>query len=323
MRLLFRMWQDLHRRNRLACIVACIMCLSMAPPTVLARRYPYGVQGAHVVHGSVSFGYFGNTTTITASDRSVIDYISFDIARSDIVRFIQPSPGASVLNRITSARPTNIDGTLLANGRVFFVNPAGVYIGVDAQINVNQLVASGLNISNADYINDQMNFTGGDGTVTNQGDIIATGVILLGKHVINAGNISCPEGHIIMAAGERMFVRELGSGVIIQIDPSTGSEPQDSLPLMESEPGVLNQGNIEAAGGRITLGAGDFYAKAVSNIGSLSASVTTGKAGRIDMTANVGQISNTGSIKARSDSGTGGSIAAAAAEVINSGTIDV
>ena len=323
MGLLFRFWQDLYRGKRFVCTVAYILFLSMAPSTVLARRYPYGVQGAHVVYGNVSFGRFGNTTTITASDRSVINYSSFDVARSDIVRFIQPSAQATVLNRISSARPTHIEGTLLANGRVFFVNPAGVYIGEGAQINVNQLVASGLNISNADFINGQMNFTGGDGTVTNQGDIMAEKVTLLGRHIVNSGHISCPEGHVIMVAGERVFLRELDSEIMVEIDPSTGFELQDSPATMESKPGVLNQGHVEAAGGRITLGAGDIYSQAVSNIGSVSASVTADQAGSIEMMTNAGQISNAGSIEAKSDGGKGGSVHVKADEVINSGTIDV
>ena len=149
--------------------------LSISPTTTMA-----GPEGAQVVNGQVSLQQSGYNTTITASDKAIINYSSFDIAKPEIVQFIQPSSQASVLNRINSAMPTNIEGTLRANGRVFFVNPAGVYIGEGAHINVNQLVASGLNISDMDFINGRMNFVGGDGTVTNQGEIIAEKAYLIG-----------------------------------------------------------------------------------------------------------------------------------------------
>jgi len=100
-----------------------------------------GPEGAQVVNGQVTIQQSGNNTAITASDKAIINYSSFDITQPETVRFIQPSSSASVLNRILSANPTNTDGNLLANGRVFFVNPAGIYIGNGARINVNQLVA--------------------------------------------------------------------------------------------------------------------------------------------------------------------------------------
>ena len=152
------------------------MFFNTSLPVLLA-----GPEGAQVVNGQVSFQQSGYNTTITASDKSIINYSSFDIARPEIVQFIQPSSSASVLNRIQSANPTNINGTLLANGSVFFVNPAGVYIGAGARVNVNQLVASGLNITNSDFINGQYNFSGGNGSVINSGDISAEKVYLIGE----------------------------------------------------------------------------------------------------------------------------------------------
>ena len=79
-----------------------------------------GLEGAEVVNGQVAIQQSGGNTVITASDKAIINYSSFDIAQSEIVEFIQPNSSASVLNRILSAYPTHIDGTLLANGKVFF-----------------------------------------------------------------------------------------------------------------------------------------------------------------------------------------------------------
>ena len=185
---------------------------------VLVSVATAGPEGARIVNGRVSIQQSGSNTAITASDKAIINYSSFDIAQPETVRFIQPGSNASVLNRIISANPTNIDGTLLANGRVFFVNPAGVYIGNGARINVNQLVASGLNISNADFINGRYNFTGGNGAVINNGDIDAQQVYLIGKQVTNSGNINCPAGYVVMAAGERVFLGEPGSDIVLDVE---------------------------------------------------------------------------------------------------------
>jgi hypothetical protein len=118
-----------------------------------------------------------------------------------------------------------------------------------------------------------------------------------------------------------VFLREQGSDVRVAIDPS--ASPQAAGELAGSEPAVLNDGTVDAPGGRIVLAAGDIYSHAISNVGSLSASVKTGDAGDVRLAAGAGRISNTGSIEARSDTAKGGSVSVKATEVINSGTVDV
>ena len=68
-------------------------------------------EGANVVNGDVTIETNGDTTTITASDLSIIEYSSFDIGTNETVQFIQPHELARVLNRIESALPTMIDVT--------------------------------------------------------------------------------------------------------------------------------------------------------------------------------------------------------------------
>ena len=304
---LIRKYPKKHFFERIiASSLMCCMFLNTLFSVALA-----GPEGAQVVNGQFSFQQSGYNTTITASDKAIINYSTFDISRPEIVEFIQPNSNASVLNRILSENPTNINGTLLANGRVFFVNPAGVYIGAGARVNVNQLVASSLNITNSDFINGQYNFAGGDGSVINSGDISAEKVYLIGKQVANSGSIHCPAGYVLMAAGDRVFLSELDSEIMLEIDPQTLPEQTN---LADSGPGVLNQGEVDADEGRIVLAAGDIHTQTISNVGSLAASV------EID---GAGQVSNTGTIEARSDTATGGTVIAKAAEVTNSGKVDV
>ncbi|MBN2270649.1 MAG: filamentous hemagglutinin N-terminal domain-containing protein, partial [Sedimentisphaerales bacterium] len=298
----------LCRRHRAWLMLFCIMLNSYVP---LAMAGP---EGAQVVNGQASFQQSGLNTTITASNQAIINYSSFNIAQPEVVQFVQPSSNASVLNRILSANPTNIDGTLLANGRVFFVNPAGIYIGAGAMINVNQLVASGLNISNADFIGGRYSFAGGNGVVANHGDIVAQKAYLIGRQIINSGTINCPDGYVLMASGDRVFLGEAGSNLMVSTDVPASSEAVGSI----EGAAVLNAGSVEVGSGEIAfVAAGDLYAQAISNVGTLSASADSGGAGSVNLTAAEGTVANIGSIRASS------TIAIEGATVDNSGSLDV
>ena len=98
------------------------------------------------------------TLTIKASDKTIINYQKFDIEKGEHVRFVQPSSRASVLNRITGENPSKIFGKLSANGRVFLVNPNGVYFGPNAIVNTGSFLASTLNIRDEDFLNDSFRF---------------------------------------------------------------------------------------------------------------------------------------------------------------------
>ena len=95
------------------------------------------------------------------------------------------------------------------------MNPAGVYFGIGSEINVNQLVASGLGMSNEDFqavlddVSNLMIFNGdGGGDVTNNGTITANSVYLVGKNVINNGSINCMAGTVLMAAGDGVYLSQ-------------------------------------------------------------------------------------------------------------------
>jgi filamentous hemagglutinin family protein len=287
-----------------------ILCLLLCPviggvgSVVIA-----GPEGAQVINGQVTIQQSGLNTTINASDQSIINYNSFDIARPEVVRFIQPGSDASVLNRILSANPTTIEGTLTANGRVFFVNPAGVLIGPSASINVNQLVASGLNISNADFLNGRYEFAGGAGAVINNGDISAQSVYLVGAQVTNAGHIRCPAGYVVMAAGERVFLGEPGSNVVVDI--SSLELPDVAGTKFNNT--VTNTGTVEAGDGRIVLAAaGDAASSVIENFGGLLASSGT-------VSASASCVGQYGTINVDGTEGDGGNIELTGSELVELG----
>ena len=286
------------------------------PPSVVAAP-----SGASVVRGNVSIQQQGSRTTITASNRSIINYRGgFDIAANESVRFIQPNSRAWVLNRIISGQRTNIQGALRANGRVALVNQAGVYFGASATVNVNQFVVSGLNISNESFLSDSWQFKGGDGAVINDGQISADRSFFIGRKAVNNGSILAPDGLVVMAAGEEVLIREPSGNVYVEVDGKSMDDLREaagvarSAPSAGEEAGVKNTGTVAA--GSILFGVGDDIAQAFTNTGNVVASTSSGEAGRVEIAAASGTATNSGTIEAKN-----GSVKMDASKVVSGGTI--
>ena len=116
-----------------------------------------------VVSGSASFAAAGNILNITNSPNAIINWGSFSIGVNELTRFLQQSASSAVLNRVIGQDPSTILGTLQSNGRVFLLNPNGIVFGAGSQVDVAGLVASTLNLSNQDFLNNRLNFTDGAG----------------------------------------------------------------------------------------------------------------------------------------------------------------
>jgi filamentous hemagglutinin family protein len=111
---------------------------------------------ATVSAGAASVATAGNTTTINqASQRAAIDWTSLSTRANEALIFNQPNAQAIALNRITGSSPSELLGSLTANGQVFILNPNGVLFGAGSQVNVGGLVASTLSMSNADFMDGQ------------------------------------------------------------------------------------------------------------------------------------------------------------------------
>ncbi len=93
--------------------------------------------GGTVVAGSATIASAAGTTTVTAGNNSVLRWGSFDIGTHETVQFIQPGASSRVLNWIGGATPSQINGSLVANGQVYLMNPSGVYFGSTAVVNVS------------------------------------------------------------------------------------------------------------------------------------------------------------------------------------------
>ena len=160
-----------------------------------------------VISGSAVFSQAGNALNITNTPGTVINWQGFSIGSAEITRFIQQNKLSSVLNRVTGGEASSILGQLLSNGRVFLINPNGVFVGGGAVIDTAGFVASSLRLADADFLAGRFKFDEmpGAGKVVNQGQIKAGDggfVYLVAPQVENHGVITSPTGEIVLAAGK-------------------------------------------------------------------------------------------------------------------------
>ena len=246
----------------LAMLLACGSAIG-----VLGTPATANPEGGEVVEGSAEFIFGDDYLRILTGELTIIDWLNFNIDAGYTVEFLMPGLDARVLNRITSGVPTEIMGSLLANGQVFIVNPAGVIFGQGAVVNVGALYAAAGNLSNADFIAGVNRFTDARGIVENRGHLQGDLIALVGGRVANHGTISAPNGTVVMAAGEQVLIGEHLGRVFVQIEAPTSP----SADLLGSS-GDAGQ----------DLAAGDVFSLAAWNTGTIeSGSVTVhGGAGR-------------------------------------------
>ncbi|MEJ0010452.1 MAG: filamentous hemagglutinin N-terminal domain-containing protein [Alphaproteobacteria bacterium] len=281
-------------------------------------------EGGIVSAGSATITSSGTTTTIRQqSDRAVIDWRGFDIAPNETTKFIQPSSGAMVLNRVNGNSATQIDGALQSNGQVIVVNQNGVMFGRTANVDVAGITATSANISNSQFMTQQnpaFDQPGkADATVSNAGTITAKDAGLVGlvaPQVTNSGTITAKLGRVTMASGDSFTLDLAGDGITqIAVNGSVNAQL------------VRNDGTVNANGGTIRLTAAAARGAVnslVENNGTLKAHsigvhngvITLFAAGQTAVASSDSVASRT--VAANSAKKTGGT-----STVRNRGTIDV
>ncbi|MCD6395578.1 MAG: filamentous hemagglutinin N-terminal domain-containing protein [Planctomycetes bacterium] len=299
-------------------IMACWMILSMAivMPVQIAMAVetpgadvlPSGIINSTGINAPVIDGL--NMDITQTAGEAIINWNNFDIGADAGVKFIQPGSSAAVMNRVHDGNVTGIMGSLTANGRVFIINPAGMVFGEGAVVNVSQLVASSLDITDDDFMNGIYTFAGEGGMVSNYGQISAEQVALIGRKVLNAGVIEAPAGTVVMASGGKVFLGAEGSDVVVEV---TGVTLPDAADAAIKDGDVINEGTIEASGGTIVLAAGDTWSRAVEGIDGPTVAVDGG----------VGRVGQFGTLNADGVEGDGGSITLTAADIVVLGSDSV
>lgn len=249
-----------------------------------------------IIAGNAEVSKEINSLIIKASsDQTIIEWDSFSISAKELTQFILPSHTSSVLNRVTSANPSEIFGKLLSNGEIFLINPFGILIGTEGVIDVNRLVASTLELSNKDFLAaGDMAFSGNSKAfIENYGTISAagnTGIALLGRYIVNVGDIITSQGAALVGAGSSILLKTPEKSIVIK----PASNPS------HSGIGLDSSGFIQAA--KIDCRAdGAQYQVAINHTGCVNAISTIKHNGEIYLVAEGGEtrISGIGSVIAQ------------------------
>ncbi|RZA30341.1 MAG: filamentous hemagglutinin N-terminal domain-containing protein, partial [Proteobacteria bacterium] len=296
-------------------------CLRLPLSVAIACIYPsvaYSLpQNPDVAAGSVSMSTSDRTMQINqTSNKAIINWKRFGIGPNESVIFNQPSRTSVVLNRVSGAESSVLDGALSANGQVFLINPNGVLISPTAHINVSGLLASTLDLENHQFLDNNYLFNGKStseaAAVINDGAINAVDggyVVMLSGKVRNNGVIDAPSGHVLMGAGSQATLYINDSSLLgYRIDAGSAAA------LVE------NVNRINADGGQVSLaargltGASQLASAAVNNSGIIEARTLDGKPGAISLTADMqnGRVYLNGTLDASASSGKGGTVDTAA-----------
>lgn len=176
--------------------------------------------GEQVVHGQVEFVHEDGSLSIKTSNKAVINYDSFSIGERERVNFIQPSSSSSVLNRVVGSDLSSILGKMTSNGKVFLVNPNGIYFGQNASLNMGALIVSTLDILDQNFLDDRFYFQVKEGAtpgiIHNLGQITSQeGVVaLISPYIKNEGAIIANAGRVCFAAGEAVTLDFTGDGLM-------------------------------------------------------------------------------------------------------------
>ena len=222
------------------------------PMGASARNLPTGAQ---IVRGQVVINTTGKVMDVNQqSSKAIVNWQSFDIGHGYEVNVNQPSARAAMLARVIGANPSEIYGKLTANGRLYLVNPNGILFGSGAQIDVNRLIASTLNISDDNFWNGNLVFEGNsDAAVKNLGTINAESAALIARHVDNAGAINANQIGLV-GASSKVTLDNFGNGGKLSIDFSALNAGEARSASVANR-GVLDAGDdgeviISAEGGR-------------------------------------------------------------------------
>jgi filamentous hemagglutinin family protein len=266
-----------------------------APLPTYAQALP---TGAAVTAGKVTINAPTANSLVVRQDsqRAVVNWSSFNIGKGSTVDFAQPNAGAATLNVVKGATPTDIAGTLKANGSVFLINQNGIAVSSTGVVDTRAgFVASTLGMSEDDFMAGRNVFSGKGGAVLNRGRIV-TGpggtVALLGSSVGNEGVISAPLGKVALGAGEAATLDLSGDGYLQVLLPADAKNA-DGQAL------VGNKGVIDADGGVVMLKAStvrDALREAVNMPGTIRARTVSGRDGAIVLEGGEGgavQVSGT------------------------------
>ncbi len=225
-------------------------------PLAVAQPAPNAhPTGGVVTAGVASIAQNATTTTIAqTSQRTTINWQSFDIGSQQTVQFNQPSTGSIALNRVIGADPSQIAGRINANGQVVLINQSGVTFFQGAQINTSGLMVTAAGIGDAAFMGGSTTFNQPahpNARIVNNGTITIANAglaALVAPSVANNGMISAKMGHVVLAGAQTATLDLYGDGLLsLDVTNQVAQTPAGGQAL------VTNTGVIRATGGTVQL----------------------------------------------------------------------
>lgn len=290
------------RRGRGATVVALCGLLAGLMGTMEASALDANTlpTAGTVTAGAATLSTSGTTLDVHQStQRAAINWQSFSVGSNATVNFNQPNASAVTLNRVVGNEASVIAGALNANGQVFVLNSNGVLFAQGAQVNVGGIVASILNMSDADFMAGRSTFTstGSRASVINMGTITTADggyAALIGNQVKNQGVIVARLGTAAMAAGDKVSLNFNGNSLVgVAIEQGTLNALVENGNAIRADGGlvVLTAKGVDAVLGSLVNNTGEVRAQTVANkdgkiylLGDM-ANGTVNVAGKLDASA--------------------------------------
>lgn len=277
-----------------------------------------------------------SVTVKQTAQQALLNWETMNVGKNTTLKFDQSAGKTSsgqwiAFNKINdpSGNPTQILGSIQAEGQIYVINKNGIIFGGSSQVNAHALVATSLpvnsNLINRGLLNNpdqQFLFTAvkqeaGAETAafdpeidanTRVGDVIVERgaileaptnsekvggrIALIGANVINSGSISTADGQTILAAGLQVGVdaHESSDPSLRGLDVYVGAVSVNGSSLAPYAGSILNDGYIEAARANVTMAG-----KSVSQDGVIRSSTSVSLNGRVDLLAQYDAIKNVAS----------------------------
>src|SRR5882757_5264550 len=266
-----------------------------------------GPNGGTVVGGSATIQGQGtaNVTVNQFSQNAIVNWNTFNIGVGERTQFVQPNSSSIILNRVTGGQgPSQILGTIDANGRVFVVNRDGFIFGAGAVINTAGFLATTSDIKNDDFMAGRYNFSipgRSDASIVNMGTITATNggfAGLVAPGVRNSGTITANLGTVVLGAGNIFTLDFYGDKLItLGVNDQIAGNVKDVATGQTLKSLITNEGKLKANGGRVELTAAaarQVVDSVINTSGVIEANSVGVKDGQIILGAATGETKGAG-----------------------------
>lgn len=258
---------------------------------------------AGVVAGDLAVKDLSSTHTqyTHTANVNIVDFYKFGVEKGHQLDVVMPDAGRALYRVIGDSR-SEIMGTLNSNGSLFLINQNGILFGHGAEVNVGNIVASSLDISNDDFIKGKYNFAVGSivGNVENYGVIKAKNegyIVLLGKTVDNSGTLVASNGSVVLGSAQQATLDFFGNGLV-----------KTKLSGGALEATIKNSGSIYADGGFVQM-ATNARASAINISGIVEANQLVERNGVIRLEGgDNAKVEVSGRLIAKGEHTTGGTI---------------